>query len=110
MLRRLYRDECGAVVSAELALVLTIVVNGLIVGLNEIAVSLNQELNDVSNALGTLDQSFGYTGYQAAGTKLKSFAAGTTFIDAADECDTNVNCDLVVGVSTTKTNEGSVTP
>ena len=61
-LRALWNNESGMVVSAELVLVLTIAVIGMIVGLSEVAVAVNTELNDVSNAIGALDQSFFFTG------------------------------------------------
>ena len=72
MLNTLFRDEAGAVISAELVLVLTILVIGVIVGLSEVAVAVNTELNDVSNAIGALDQSYFFTGFHAVEDKVKS--------------------------------------
>ena len=107
MLRKLFNDECGAVISAELVLVLTILVIGVIVGLSEVAVAVNTELNDISNAIGSLDQSFYFTGFRGtgagAGPKLKSFAAGSRFDDSHDDCDNNSSCDVVCGQPTTPT-------
>ena len=100
MLRKLWNDECGAVISAELVLVLTILVIGVIVGLSEVAVAVNTELNDISNAIGSLDQSFAFTGFRAdggIGNKSKSAVAGSRFTDAHDDCDKNQSCDLVCG-------------
>jgi Flp pilus assembly pilin Flp len=100
MLRKLFNDEAGAVISAELVLVLTILVIGVIVGLSEVAVAVNTELNDISNALGALDQSFAFTGYKAdggAGQKVKSSVNGSRWTDAHDDCDGNLSCDLVCG-------------
>ncbi len=100
MLRQLLNDECGAVISAELVLVLTILVIGVIVGLSEVAVAVNTELNDVSNAIGSLDQSYFLTGFKAdsgLGNKSKSSTAGSRFTDAHDDCDKNASCDLVCG-------------
>jgi Flp pilus assembly pilin Flp len=101
MLRKLFNDECGAVISAELVLVLTILVIGVIVGLSEVAVAVNTELNDISNAIGALDQSYFYTGFKKNGDavsfKTTSGTAGSRFTDAHDDCDKNVSCDLVCG-------------
>ncbi len=98
MLRRLWNDEAGVIISAELALVLTIAVIAVIVGLSEVAVAVNTELNDLSNAIGALDQSYGYSGYCAEdGRKLKSYFAGSRFQDHVDDCDRNGSCDIVVG-------------
>ena len=109
MLNKLFRDESGVIISAELALVLTIAVLAMVVGLSEVAVAVNTELNDISNAIGSLNQSFGYTGFRgnnaAAAAKSKSYYAGATFQDSSDDCDTNPTCDLVCGADAT-TNEG----
>lgn len=98
MLHRLWNDETGVIISAELVLVLTIGVLAMIVGLSEIAVAINTELNDVSNAIGAMNQSFAYTGFRGwGGFKIKSFVCGSTFIDFPDDCDFNFSCDLVCG-------------
>ena len=108
MLRQLMNDESGVIISAELVLVLTIAVIAMIVGLSEVAVAVNTELNDVSNAIGALNQSYGFTGFTGNGGpsgKIKSFVFGTTFIDTIDDCDTNTTCEIVVGATATATVE-----
>tara|TARA_R110002096_G_scaffold51151_2_gene133824 strand:+ start:277 stop:609 length:333 start_codon:yes stop_codon:yes gene_type:complete len=100
IVQRLYNDEAGFVISAELVLVLTIAVLAMIVGLSEVAVAVNTELNDVSNAIGALNQSYCFTGFQAGSHgKMKSYVAGSHFQDAYDDCDLNTSCDLVTGTS-----------
>jgi len=109
MLRKLFNDECGAVISAELTLVLTILVIGVVVGLSEVAVAVNTELNDISNAIGALNQTYFFTGFQAGGKlgdKAKSGYGGTRFNDQPDDCDTNLSCEIVCGAPTTNTVEG----
>ena len=101
-MRKFYNDECGAIVSAEIVIVLSIAVLAMIVGLSEVAVAVNTELNDVSNAIGNLNQSYsvtGFTGADAAG-KAKSRTSGSTWGDSADDCDCNVSCSLVCGAPT----------
>lgn len=108
MLRQLFNDESGVIISAELVLVLTIGVLAMVVGLSEVATAVNTELNDISNAIGSLNQSFGVTGFNGSGggsAKIKAFIFGSTFIDAVDDCDLNTTCDIVVGASTTATVE-----
>lgn len=61
---QLYRDDAGFVVSAELVLIATIVVIGLVVGLSEVSHAVNNELNDVGDAYGSVNQSFRYGGMQ----------------------------------------------
>ena len=97
-LKKVWNDENGFVISAELVLVLTIAVLAMIVGLSEVAVAVNTKLNDVSNAIGALNQSYGYTGFNSfspADEKLKSSYAGSAFRDSTDDCDLNTTCDLV---------------
>ena len=52
MLRKLVNDESGVIISAEIILVLTIAVLGLVAGLGELTAAINLELDDVGNALG----------------------------------------------------------
>lgn len=99
MLRQLFNDECGAVISAELVLVLTILVIGLVVGLSEVAVAVNTELNDVSNAIGALSQSYFFTGFSGYDNcKVKSGFGGSRYRDRSDDCDHNESCDIVGGM------------
>lgn len=95
MLRQLLNDEAGFIVSAELVLIATILVLGLIVGMSQIQYAVVEEMNDVAHAIGALNQSYLVTGFAAVkqdGTTLKSAVVGSSFKDAADECDT---CELV---------------
>jgi hypothetical protein len=93
----LWNDESGAVLSAELVLVMTILVLGVIVGLSEVAVAVNTELNDISNAIGALDQSYFFTGFKKTFGKNTSFYSGSRFTDFHDDCDKNPTCDMVCG-------------
>ncbi|MDB5339815.1 MAG: hypothetical protein JWN70_5434 [Planctomycetaceae bacterium] len=93
-----YNDEQGAIVSIELVLIITIAVLALIVGWSEVAVAVNTELNDISNGVGSLNQSLFATcfGVGANGNgKFKSVYAGQWWDDFADDCDANTTCDLV---------------
>ena len=106
----LWHDENGFVISAELVLVLTIAVLAMIVGLSEVAVAVNTELNDVSNAIGALKQSYAYTGFfsiSPGDEKLKSHYSGSRFEDAVDDCDLNTTCDLVTGTSVVTASEAA---
>ncbi len=99
MMRQLLNDEVGFVVSAELILVATLLVIGLIVGLSEVQHAVVSELNDVGDAIGNLNQSYAFTGFSAQKTNgqgLKSFTNGSFFVDYGDECDNNqctLDCD-----------------
>lgn len=84
----LIHDEAGFIVSAELILVATIAVLGMVVGLSEIALNIDNELEDVGSAFGAMNQTYclkGTLGHQAS-------ASGTEFRDNIDFCDNT--CDV----------------
>jgi len=99
MLNSFINDESGAIVSIEMILIITIAVLALIVGWSEIAKAINTELNDISNAIGALNQSYSFSGYHNTGAGVKDTAsyAGSSFVDTRDDCDVNTSCDLVCG-------------
>jgi hypothetical protein len=88
MLHKLSSDENGFIVSAELVLVGTILVLGMIVGLTELSYGVNEELEDVGSAIGAINQTYYYT--LASGKKGE--VVGSTFLDFQDQCDNS--CDL----------------
>jgi len=81
LLKQLWEDERGFVISAELVLVLTIGVLGMIVGISSVASSVNTELNDISSAFGALDQSYWYSGLVKVG---HSGVSGSAYADGQD--------------------------
>ena len=84
----LIHDEAGFIVSAELVLVSSIAVLGMIVGLSEVALNIDNELEDVGSAFGAINQTYcvkGTQGHQAS-------ASGTEFRDNIDWCDNT--CDV----------------
>lgn len=83
LITQLYADEAGFIVSAELALVTTIAVLSMVVGLSEVAHAVNQELEDVAAAFGALNQSYHYSAIEGHFSR----SAGTCFQDNADSCD-----------------------
>lgn len=86
MLKKLWMDEGGATISAELALVGTILVIGVVVGLSAVQVAVVTELADLGAAIASIDQSYstgGTSGHHAA-------TAGSSFQDEADSCDSDL--------------------
>jgi hypothetical protein len=81
---KLINDETGFIVSAELILVATIAVLGVVVGLSEIAFGINNELEDVASAFGSVNQSFYVNGVHSEG---KACTAGSEYEDEQDNCD-----------------------
>ena len=79
----LINDEAGFIVSAELVLISTIAVLSMVVGLSEVAHGVNQELEDVGAAFGSVNQSFRVSGNSGH----KGHSVGSKFGDHQDMCD-----------------------
>lgn len=96
-LQKLFRDESGFIISTELVLVATIVVIGMVVGLSEVQHAVVAEMNDVADAIGSLNQSYTFSGFSKKDwgwfcwPHARTF--GSTFYDSSDDCDNN-QCDL----------------
>ncbi|MGC3969425.1 MAG: hypothetical protein QM775_19320 [Pirellulales bacterium] len=84
LFERLWNEEAGAIVSAEIMLIASILVIGVIVGLAAVRDSLVTELADVAQALANVNQSYSYSGV----TGHHTFTGGGSFYDATDFCDT----------------------
>jgi len=96
MIKALWNDEAGVILSAELVLIGTILVVGMIVGLVELQCSVVGELNDLGDAIGSLNQSYVYSSvasYKQDGS-IKGATYGSVFVDVVDECDNN-QCQIV---------------
>lgn len=83
VLKSLYNDENGFIVSGELVLVSTIAVLALIVGLSEVSGNINNELEDIGSAFGSMNQTFKVSG--SCGHKGSSY--GSQYKDKTDFCD-----------------------
>lgn len=104
---RLWKDEAGAILSAELVLLMTITVIGLIVGMRALAGAVNAELADLGSAIGRIDQSFSYGG----ATYCCATTVGSAFTDAIDTCDSDADVEEERGTvqicEDNATNEGA---
>ena len=90
LVNRLWNEEVGAIVSAEIMLVATILVIGVIVGLKSVRDSVVTELADVAQALANVSQSYSYS----ATSGHHAFTGGGSFSDQTDFCDTIGASDL----------------
>ena len=93
LMQRLWNDEAGFVVSAELVLIATVLVIGMLVGLVTIRDQVVQELGDVADAFSEIDQSYSYSGV----TGHASSTSGTIFNDTHDFCENVGGSDQVPG-------------
>lgn len=97
-MRTWWRDECGLVLSAELVIILTVVVIGLITGLTCVQQAVVAELQDVGAAFRGLNQSYAFTGYRGCPKwwGRTSWTSGSAFYDRHDGC-MNDNCSIGIG-------------
>ena len=99
VLTQLWRDDLGFIISAELVLIATILVIGMIVGLVSLRDQVVQELGDVGAAFSQLVQSYSFSGI----TGHTSSTAGSAFADFTDFCDDppdeSGNAPLCISVS-----------
>ncbi len=82
---RFWNDEAGFVVSAELILVATVAVIGLLVGLAAVRDGVVSELSDVAGAIQDVNQSYSIDGVVGHNANT----AGFNFLDGTDECDSD---------------------
>lgn len=107
VLKRLWTDERGFIVSAEIVLIVTIGVLGVIVGISSVATTINNELNDVSSAFGAVDQSYWYSGQVKLG---HAGVTGSGYADAQDFCDCTTIVRTVPGVKIQTGSSGLLPP
>jgi Flp pilus assembly pilin Flp len=84
---RLWRDEAGFIVSTELILIVTILVISLVVGLASVRDAVVQELADIAQAIGNVNQTYSWTGI----TGHTSLVQGSLFTDFQDFCETTAS-------------------
>ncbi len=111
--RDLYLDTRGFIISAELIVLSSLLVVGLIVGMTALQQSVNAEMNDVADAFGSLNQSFCYSGMHGCYKDWccqrfpTSRVFGSCFTDTRDECDNN-QCELTGELAVVETPRAAV--
>ena len=83
IVNRFWNESDGAIVSAEIMLVASILVIGVIVGLKSVRDSVVTELADVAQALANIDQSYSYSAILGHASE----SDGASFEDLLDFCD-----------------------
>jgi Flp pilus assembly pilin Flp len=90
-MRKFFNDEAGFVVSAELALIVTLIFTAVAVGVAVARDALVTEYNDISEMIGVMNQSYNVQGQSvddgALGTKPHGVNAGFGYNDQSDVCD-----------------------
>ena len=97
MIKKLWSDEAGVILSAEIVLVGTILVVGMVVGLVELQSSVVDELNDLGEAIGAINQGYSTASilaFKQGRTGVNAETFGSQFRDQVDSSDGN-ECDIV---------------
>jgi Flp pilus assembly pilin Flp len=112
MMAGFWKDEVGVVISAELVLILTLLVIGMIVGLTSLRDGVIEELADVGGAIGSQNQSFVFSSVFAH----PSSTGGSVFTDQLDFGDNgaspgaiNSRCVVIGAASPISGGEGTGT-
>jgi hypothetical protein len=109
--KQFWSDQAGFIVSAELVLISTVGVIGLVTGLTCLRNAVNDELSDVACAISSLDQSYCYTGFHSYKDKCrcmtKARTAGSTNVRTTYE-EELVQVDDVAPRVTTQPREGVI--
>jgi hypothetical protein len=84
-LRALWNDDRGFVLSAELVLIGTLCVLGLVAGLTLVRDAVGGELGDIACALRSMDQSYSYSGFSSCKRRgCGAYTAGSCFSQGRD--------------------------
>jgi len=90
ILKALWRDDAGAVLTAEVVLVGTVAVLGVTVGLSTVATAVNEELKEVGYAIRSLDQSYGFVGQSSC----RAWTAGSYYTQPPVEVSLRELCGV----------------
>jgi hypothetical protein len=96
MLRKLWNDDCGALLATEWVFLATLLVIGVITGLVAVRQAVISELTEFAQAVLALNQSFSFSGQ----TNCESFTGGSSASDT-----TNGIAEGTVGASTALVNQ-----
>lgn len=75
LVKDLWQDEHGLILSAEAVMVGTLGVLGAVVGLNMATTAVDEELKEFAFAIRSLDQSYGFVGHQSC----RAWSAGSSY-------------------------------
>jgi len=97
-LRKKLNSQSGFVQSLELVFLGTVVLSVVIIGWSSFGSKLIGEMSDLGSAVGSLNQSYTYTGMavghpgDARHPQDVATTSGSTFTDTQDFCDNDPNC------------------
>ena len=83
VVKRLWSEDAGFIISTEAIIILTMLICAAIVGWQSIREAVVAELADIGDAIAALDQSYSFSGFQGH----SAACAGSFFADNRDFCD-----------------------
>ena len=100
LLKALRQDEHGVILSAEIVIVGTVLVIGVMTGLACLQKSVNSELGDFAKAIDSIDQSYSFSGHRLSCSYNRrgnccAYTAGSSFRN--NECNPNACQTDIVG-------------
>ena len=94
LLKCLWQDEHGVILSTEIVIVGSVLVVGLITGMANLQQAVNGEMEDLAGAIGSLNQSYSYSAQETDCVKCYACTAGSSYIDREEQCEED--CDDIV--------------
>lgn len=88
VLRRLWVEDAGFVISTEAIVILTMIICAVVVGWQAIRMAVVTELADIAEAIGAINQSYSYVGFRGH----DATCAGSSYDDGVDFCDEAIAC------------------
>jgi hypothetical protein len=88
MLKRLWLDEGGAILSAELLLLMVILVIGLTVGMVAVRDAIDSQLGELALSIAAVDTGFGFTGLAYEDTLSNGTTPSSGYVGGAQRVAT----------------------
>ena len=105
LFRRLWRDQCGAVGSAETMFMMTLLAIGMLVGMKSLRDATVTEFADYGQAISNLDQSYSFI--NIGNLVVSEFDDTHDFCDEEDDIDVGTPGSKCVNVCVNASVEGS---
>jgi hypothetical protein len=110
MLKKLWMDESGVVLSTELILIMVILVIGLVTGLTALKTAVLIRLGDLAGAIGSIDVTYGFSGsgYVSGAANLTSdaYTNGSEYLGGLNAGSTTDTFGLDVLIVNANTSAG----
>jgi hypothetical protein len=100
MLKKLWMDEGGALLSVELILLVVITVIGITVGMVVLRDAVVSEYQSLAAAVNSIDTGYGWSYLEYAGTNSSAYVNGSVYLSSLEDIGTGLINNSVVGDGT----------